>query len=57
MNHMILWPISYGACGQYHMKVSEPEIVRIGSMTNSRASSNIDLFVDWNFCAFIVVIK
>ena len=39
------------------MKVSEPEIVRIGSMTNSRASSNIDLFVDWNFGAFIGVIK
>ena len=57
MNHMILWAISYGACGQYHMKVSEPEIVRIGSMTDSRTSSNIDLFVDWNFGAFKVVIK
>ena len=26
-------------------------------MTNARASPNIDLFVDWNFDAFIVVIK
>ena len=40
-----------------NMEVGEPEIVCIGTMTDSRASTNIDVFVDWNFGAFIVVIK
>ena len=39
------------------MEVGEPEIVCIGTMTDSRASTNIDVFVDWNFGAFNVVIK
>ena len=33
------------------MKVVEPEIMRIGTMADSRASSDIDLFVDLNFGA------
>ena len=40
-----------------NMKDNEPEIVRICTMTDSRASTNIDVFVDWNFGAFIFVIK
>jgi len=38
-----------------NMKVVEPEIMWIGTMADSRASSDIDLFVDLNFGALIGV--